>query len=801
MVEAFSFEQLMLFGPEIPDRQPELSISDSLLFQPEPTNGTFTAELVELEPESEEPVPVIEKPVPEQEKVVKEPLSVPLREEAVAEEPEQEGDVGVGKTVRLLDGSTFTLRTRTWPKHKPDFSIDDSLLNMDALHEKVKQRESYRKSRLLIRRLEPTSRPSAPQVWAEKYRPKKFMQLCPAGNESHYRSVMHWLRKWGSVVFGAEVMHENVDHLGRPFKKVLLVHGPLGVGKTSTVHLLARQMGYNVQELNAANSLDSMHGVESTDGAGRFANATAALKLKIKNALTTNSITSNGKPTCLVVDEIDSSINSGDIVKVIADLVAADRGDRKKNKFVLNRPIICIANDIYTSLRYGTNPMEKLRSISEMVAFKRPIAGFSPGVRINVSAQKSVKEFLTDISNKERLGLDSKEIAEVFEVCDGDIRACINHLQFACRKLDRDVYAFVNESKSVAKKDANISWFSLVDRLFRRDHALSKDENFDGILELMSTGDGKSAASGSLDKIIRGCFNRYLDAVHLQDDSVVKPAIISDWLYYYDTMSMLGGDTFFYPTLVALKFWSLFSEMGNRRFNNDQSLLPNARGMEFDALELLKRNKASVKKLVSQLPVESRISYSGSSTNHEFYVCQFVPFLAKMLSPEIGSAKVKSTLKPHEKALVEKLAALIKKFGIIMETQRDLDSHQTLLLFAPNWDEYTMFSTDEKFEQNKRVLNAKRTWLFPLLQAEIEQVFLPQLKRQRESTAETTEKAKKSRMTSSVDYFKSQYDGISTRIDAAKPVSQEATRIWVKYHEGFSNAVRKNIGWCELWAP
>lgn len=760
MVDAFSFDQLVLF-------QPAPNFAESLLFQGAPADSTST--------------------------------SLP------AGRPE--------KHVRLLDGATFTLRPRVRQKKPLSFDDDDTFLDMDVLHERVRQRELFRENRKAIERHQTRTVHARPQIWAEKYRPQTFMLLCSAGHEKQYRLIMHWLRKWGHVVFGADIHDSEVDALGRPLRKILLVHGPLGIGKTAAVHLLARQMGYSVQELNAANSMDAMHGVESTDGAGRFANATAALKLKIKNALTTNSITANGKPTCLVIDEIDSAINAGDIVKVIGDLVAQDQANRpddekkKKKKFVLNRPIICIANDIYThSVRFGPNPMEKLRPLCEIVAFKKPVTGAALGSRINVSAQKSVKEFLMDISVKENLGLDSKEIAEVFEVCDGDIRACINHLQFSSRKLDRELYSFVHSDALAATKDALVSWYSLVDRLFRRDQALSKDENFDLVMELMSTGDGKSAATGSLDKVVRGCFNRYLDVVHLQDDSVVRPLEMSDWLYYYDRMSLGTSDSFFYPTLAALKFWSLFSEIGLRRYQDAQSILPNARGLEFESLEQLKQNKATVRRLVDQIPLECRLACSGSSASNEFYVCQFVPFLAKLLSPDIGSAKVKSALKPHEKDQVEQLAALVKNFNIKMETQRDTVTNQTTLLFAPNWDEFTLFpQADERYEQKRKMLNARRMWLFPLLQTELDQAVMARLKRQRELTpaaerkTEGEVKQKRSRVMSSLDYFKSQYDEISTKIDTPKPMQHEATRIWVKHHEGFSNAVRKNIGWLELW--
>lgn len=784
MAESFSFSDSLLFAPT-----QELGLEEPLVFaadQDLPHSPSLSAALpAQLSPEPSD-------------------LLYPPEELS-----------GKEKEVRLFNGTSLRLRPRK--KKNVDISFDESssILDMDTLYERVRQREVLRQSREEIRRrTQPkpskSSQALLPQVWSEKYRPTKYMQLCSAGNERQYRAIMHWLRKWGLVVFGhAPTDLDAVDHLSRPLRKVLLVHGPLGTGKTAAVHLIAQQMGYSVQELNAANSMDSMHGVESLDNAGRFANATAALKLKIKNALTTNSVTGGGKPTCLVIDEIDCSINAGDIIRVISELVALDlRSEdpkKKKSKFVLNRPIICIANDIYTqNVRLGPNPMDKLRPLCELVPFRRPVSSNNSG-RINIAAQKSVKEFLQNVNSKEKMGLDAKEIAEIFEVCEGDIRACLNHMQFSSRKLDSDLHALAGP-KALAAKDSLVSWFALVDQIFRRDSRMAKDENFEVMLEIMLSNEGKTAASGSLDKVIRGCFNRYLDVVHVQDDSNVRPAEISDWLYYYDMMTAGNKEVGNYPTLTALKFWSLFSEINAYKWKTENSLLPNARAVEFDSLDTLKQNKSVVQRVSDQLPVEVRLAFCGSSSSPELYACQFLPFLDKMLSPEVGSSKIKTSLKSHERRLVESLAGITKKLGLALETQRDIETNATSLVFSPNWDTLTIFENElapVPFTTKARGILQKRLWLFPLLEAEFALGISTKRTLKDVSASElNTVKAKRARMASSLDFFKNRYDHLNSQLDVApKTVKHSVSRIWVKHHEGYSNAVRKNIGWQDLWVP
>lgn len=696
----------------------------------------------------------------------------------------------------------------------------DSIINMDSLFEQVETRTRIIESARQVKAHNATKSgknraKKTQQIWTEKYRPKSFLQLCPAGNERQYRAIMHWLKKWSPVVFGEASFYEQdqVDHKGRPLRKLLLVHGPPGVGKTTAVHVLARQMGYAVQELNAANSMDSIAGAEAVEGAGRFANATAALKLRVQNAMTSNSITAGGRPTCLVVDEIDTLLNSGDIVKVLGDLVQADlkkeagardvvmkpgrKADRKKH-FSLNRPIICIANDIFSNNRGGgPNPMDKLRPLCDIVNLRRPATGKTPGEKVNMGAQRSVKEFLATVSQQENLGLDSQQIGEVFELCEGDMRACLNHMQFASRALDPYTTGFLGLSLGTlaSSKDVLMSWLALVDLLFRRDSRLSKDENFDNMIDLLLSGDGKAAAAGSLDKVIRGCFNRYLDVVHLQDNSPARVSEISDWLHYYDTMMTWNRDAASYPTLASLKFWSLFSEHGSRRIKDEDSILPNSRSMEFESLDLLRQNRSMVKVLMELLPISLRVVMPSD----EFVMTSFVPFLDKMLSPRIGTLKNKLSLSPFEKGVIDKLAVLTRSIGIGLESHRDLETNQITLSFRPDWDSLTVYESsysDVPFASRQKEIYMKRAWLFPLLQLAQP---VQQPKREAAKSTVNEPKTKRHKIAQSVDFFK-KYGELPTQSEAPQHEHEE-TRIWVKYHEGFSNAVRKNIGWEDLWAP
>ncbi|NOY21857.1 AAA family ATPase, partial [Shigella flexneri] len=44
----------------------------------------------------------------------------------------------------------------------------------------------------------------------------------------------------------------NIDPLKRPRKKVLLIHGPPGIGKTTIAQCVCKQLGYEMHEINSS---------------------------------------------------------------------------------------------------------------------------------------------------------------------------------------------------------------------------------------------------------------------------------------------------------------------------------------------------------------------------------------------------------------------------------------------------------------------------------------------------------------------------------------------------------------------
>lgn len=742
---------------------------------------------------------------------------------ATSGKPDDTGDIGdafdispasaAAKQFKLLDGQSLTLRPRPMQSGSEADALSGlagSFVDMDALFNEIEVQKQVKEISKLGKSgesAEPKVRRSSKhsQVWTEKYRPQLFLDMCPAGNDRQFRLILKWLKKWSNLVFKETNEYGNgdsVDLLGRPLRKILLIHGPPGIGKTALVHVLTKSFGYTLQELNAGNSVDTQ---TQTNGDGS-STTSRLLKLRINNAMTVNSLL--GKPYCLLIDEIDLSLNSHEIVNVLTGMILADKRDSNPNRtsdkkpFLINRPIICIANDIYSRDSSNSGPngsaMDKLRGLCEIVQLRKPQISSENG-----NASTTIKTFLAQVNKREKLGLDSSQLGEIVKMCDCDIRACINQLQLS-RKLPFLTAASNGGNDMDLVKDTSMTWYSMVDMLFMRDAQVSREEGFARLIQTLISGSGRSALSNNLimTKVMRGCFQRYLDVVHYENNSLDKPCELSDWMYFYDQ----AGDAYdgVYGGFTGIKIWSIFSEI-NLRTRQLPLLLPESKRLNFETFDARRQNLAMAKRLGDTLPPQAKQSLGGTP---EIMATAIIPFLAHMFNPSLSS-KLFLGLSAAEQETVVKLTSLMKGLDITLETERDLETSLSTLKFSPDWDPLLTYETEFaplRAEAVKTRIQTKRQLLFPLLEQSIDRPSQPapgNAKRDLLEPNQPSRSVKRARMGNPIDFFKNQYLNVATQTNVKaqedEPGTTERTRIWIKYHEGFSNAVKKNIGWKDLW--
>lgn len=555
-------------------------------------------------------------------------------------------------------------------------------------------------------------------MWTEKYRARKFTELI--GDERTHRAVLRWLKGWEPIVFPglarSRVRKPGQEEEERTHRKVLLLSGPPGLGKTTLAHVCAKQAGYEVLEINASDE-------RSRDVVkGRIRDALGTENVKGANVeVGENKVRRAAKPVCVVVDEVDGVVGGagsggdGGFMKALIDLVLLDQRNsnssaenagkfgkkRKGDRFRFMRPLILVCNDLYhPSLR----PL-RASSIAEMVHVRQaPLENVVHRVR-NIFSREGIPcdgdgarrlcEAAWGLGSRRQRGIKSTGSAE------GDIRSvlvaaewvahklrneCPSSLRLTRNWLEKRVLSASTEAGSFFKEMSRGGVREIVTRVFTEGGGFSSapvgmtsfQDKFDGPNTRVPVGVADLRkrhaidrlremvdASGDQDRCVNDCFASYPIQQYQDDTFLSKPNAAYDWLHFHDQISSKvhtsqEWELSSYLSQSVLAFHHLFASASGKTEAADKDEDDDNEAEEEHPFSGPKADFAAFEAQKQNRAILNSFHSAFSAPITRLFrspdsvVIDLVPHVVRMLSPDVKPVVVRSSGEQRSTASVRK---------------------------------------------------------------------------------------------------------------------------------------------------
>jgi len=226
--------------------------------------------------------------------------------------------------------------------------------------------------------------------WTLKYAPKRRAEVI--GNKETVDSIIGYLNR-----FRNPKLRESLT------KRALLLYGPPGVGKTSSILAIANALNFDIVTVNASDKRNK-ESLRSVRNASLFSSLKEELNSKIIGQI-------------LLIDEIDGLSGNSDRggIKEIVDIIKMTRV-----------PLILTANDV-SSQKFKT-----LRNNCELREFEPPTT-------------EDIVMILHRIIEAESISISNQVLLKLIELSQNDIRGSINSLQ-----------SLVSGKKVINESDLNV---------------------------------------------------------------------------------------------------------------------------------------------------------------------------------------------------------------------------------------------------------------------------------------------------------------------------------------------------------
>ncbi|KAK9505710.1 hypothetical protein O3M35_009700 [Rhynocoris fuscipes] len=309
----------------------------------------------------------------------------------------------------------------------PDNSDDECESKISNNIPKVTIIEKKVSKPVIITKPQPSKLPSPNlsefNLWVEKYKPVSLKNIIgQQGEKSCVNKLLKWLKNWFENQSGNKKIARPSpwakDDSGAYFKAALL-SGPPGIGKTTTAHLVCKELNMDVVEFNASDTRSK-----------KLLSQEVGELLSSKTLSTFMQGEATSRNHVLVMDEVDGMAGN------------EDRGGIQELILLIKNskvPIICMCND-------RNHP--KIRSL----------VNYCFDLRFNRPRVDQIKGAMLSICYKENLKVKPEVLTEIISSTNQDIRLTLNHLSMLASKKE--------QSMNITQRDLKLGPWDVARKVF-----------------------------------------------------------------------------------------------------------------------------------------------------------------------------------------------------------------------------------------------------------------------------------------------------------------------------------------------